>query len=108
MPQPGDELFNVRLEKLNRLRSKGIDPYPTNYERSHLAIDAVKLFESQESTTKQHDDEACVSVGGRITAMRGLGQATFLDLLDGSGRIQAMLRKNRLGAPYELLKELDI
>ena len=90
MPQPGDELFQVRLEKLDRLRSKGIDPYPRNYDRSHMAKDALELFESEESIESDSDDSTQVSVAGRITAMRGLGKASFLDLLDGSGKIQGL------------------
>ena len=108
MPQPGDELFQVRLEKLDRLRSKGIDPYPRNYDRSHMAKDALELFESEESIESDSDDSTQVSVAGRITAMRGLGKASFLDLLDGSGKIQGMLRRNTLGESYEILKDLDI
>lgn len=108
MPQPGDELFQVRLEKLDRLRSKGIDPYPRNYDRSHLTREAIALFESEESEDVENTDSTQVSVAGRIMALRGLGRASFLDLLDGSGKIQAMLRRNTLGDSYELLKDLDI
>lgn len=108
MPQPGDELFQVRLEKLDRLRSKGIDPYPRNYDRSHLTREAIALFESEESEDGENTDSTQVSVAGRIMALRGLGRASFLDLLDGSGKIQAMLRRNTLGDSYELLKDLDI
>lgn len=108
MPQPGDELFQVRLEKLERLRSKGIDPYPRNYDRSHLAKEAIALFESEESEDGENTDSTQVSVAGRITALRGLGRASFIDLLDGSGKIQGMLRRNTLEDSYELLKDLDI
>ena len=108
MPQPGDELFQVRLEKLGRLRSKGIEPYPRNYDRTHLAKDAIALFESEESVENESGESSHVSVAGRITAMRGLGRASFMDLLDGSGKIQGMLRRNTLGDSYELLKDLDI
>ena len=108
MPQPGDELFQVRLEKLDRLRSRGIDPYPRNYDRTHLTKDAIELFQSEEPEDGETTDTTQVSVAGRIMAMRGLGRASFLDLLDGSGKIQAMLRRNTLGDSYELLKDLDI
>ena len=108
MPQPEDELFQVRLDKLDRIRSKGIDPYPRNYERSHLALEAVQQFEDNESKESTESPAGSVSVAGRVTGMRGMGRASFLDLLDGSGKIQAMLRRNTLGEAYELLSELDI
>ncbi|HJO80845.1 MAG TPA: OB-fold nucleic acid binding domain-containing protein, partial [SAR202 cluster bacterium] len=108
MPHPEDELFQVRLDKLDRIRSKGIDPYPRNYERSHLALEAVQQFEDNESKESTESPAGSVSVAGRVTGMRGMGRASFLDLLDGSGKIQAMLRRNTLGEAYELLSELDI
>jgi len=37
-----------------------------------------------------------------------MGRAAFLDLRDGSGTIQALLRQNVLGEAYELLKDLDL
>jgi lysyl-tRNA synthetase class 2 len=40
--------------------------------------------------------------------MRAMGRAAFLDLRDGSGTIQALLRQNLLGESYELLKDLDL
>ena len=36
------------------------------------------------------------------------GNATFIDLLDRDGRIQAMCRRNLLPDSYDTLKELDI
>jgi lysyl-tRNA synthetase class 2 len=37
-----------------------------------------------------------------------MGRASFVDLRDGSGTIQALLRQNVLGDEYELLKDLDL
>jgi len=37
-----------------------------------------------------------------------MGRAAFLDLQDGSGNIQALLRQNVLGDGYDLLKDLDM
>ncbi|MDP7620112.1 MAG: lysine--tRNA ligase [Dehalococcoidia bacterium] len=108
MPQPEDELFQVRLDKLARLRAKGIDPYPRTFDRTHLALDAVRDFEANEASDADDAPGASVSVAGRIVARRGMGKASFLDLLDGSGKIQAMLRGNTLGEAYELLSDIDI
>jgi len=41
-------------------------------------------------------------------SMRVMGRAAFLDLRDGSGTIQALLRHNLLGDEFALLKELDL
>ncbi len=98
-----EELIALRKEKLGRLREAGIDPYPPRFERTHTAVAAVdELGAAQESGTT-------VSVAGRITAVRGMGKASFLDLRDGSGRIQAYIKQENVGADaYALLKDLDL
>ena len=108
MTLPSDELFRIRVEKTQNLRDKGIDPYPRNFDRTHTAGDAVQQFESAEISGDHDFDFDSVSVGGRITGMRGMGRVTFCDILDGSGRIQAMFRSNALGDDYATLRELDI
>jgi len=103
----GDRLENLtqqRLDKLQDLRSRGVDPYPSSYRRTHSAREAREQFEAGHMPT----DEV-VSLAGRIMAMRGMGKATFVDIRDGSGRIQAYFRKDDLGNDkYDLIRDLDI
>ena len=108
MTTASDELVRIRLEKLERLRAKGIDPYPRTYDRTHTTREAVEHFESAEVSGEGEAEMEEVSVGGRITAMRGMGRVTFCDLMDGSGKVQAMLRSNVLGDDYDTLRDLDI
>ncbi|MEE8370371.1 MAG: lysine--tRNA ligase, partial [Dehalococcoidia bacterium] len=98
-----DEIIALRRKKLERIRSRGADPYPARFHRTHTAQEASALLQG-ESTPGD-----TVVVGGRITAMRQMGKATFLDLRDGSGRIQAYLKQDTLGAEaYEALRDLDL
>lgn len=103
----GDRLENLtqqRLDKLQDLRSRGIDPYPNSYKRTHSTREARELF-----VAGQIPDGAVVSLAGRIVAMRGMGKATFIDIRDGSGKIQAYFRKDDLGDDkYDLIRDLDI
>ena len=108
MPEPESELVRGRLNKLARLRELGIDPYPHRYRRSHTAQQALDLFSSLEDSGAEEPRTDPVSVGGRITTFRGMGRATFADLVDGSGRIQLFFRRNKLPELYELLQHLDI
>ena len=108
MPEPADQLVRARLEKLERLRAKGIDPYPRRYDRTHTTQEAVSYFESEESRRGDAARTDAVAVAGRIVARRGMGRATFVDLLDGSGRIQALFRRDLIPDSYELLGDLDI
>lgn len=106
---PGEEeLIQSRREKLARLRTRGIDPYPARTARTHTAADAVAAFERWEADGAQGDAPA-VSVAGRVTAMRDMGKAAFLDLRDGSGRLQCYLKKDVLGEEaYAGLADLDL
>lgn len=107
MSERNDHLLAQRLAKLERLRARGIDPYPATFARSHTAAAAVAAFESAE--TAGDAEGPPVTVAGRITALRGMGKLTFLDLRDGSGRIQAQCTRDRLGEEqYAVLKDLDL
>jgi lysyl-tRNA synthetase, class II len=98
-----EELYNERLAKLRRLRERGIDPYPTHFERTHTSTAAVKAFEASEAAGGA---SPVVTVGGRVTALRKMGKAAFLDLQDGEGRIQVFARADNLSATdFETLKD---
>jgi len=97
-----EEIMALRKEKLARLRSAGIDPYPPRAERTHTAKQAVELLGDAQQLSEG------VAVAGRVTAMRQMGKASFLDLRDVSGRIQAYVKQESVGPEqYALLREID-
>jgi len=101
-----DSIVRQRLDKLQGIRQRGIDPYPHRYRRTHTTKEAIALFEQREGTG---GDAPQVTLCGRIMASRPMGKATFLDIRDGSGKIQTYFRADPLGEDrYELIKELDI
>jgi len=101
-----EAITEQRLAKLNRIRSHNIDPYPHRYRLTHTVQEVVTLFQEQEGSDAE-GPEVCVA--GRIVALRAMGKATFLDLRDGSGKIQAYFRKNLVGDErYQYLHEFDI
>src|SRR5689334_3465379 len=95
-----------RRAKLERLREAGVEPFP------HAYPDRFEIGEVR----RAHDglragDEAAASyrLAGRIVARRGHGRAAFLDLVDGSGRIQLHSRADVVGeAEHEALIGLDL
>jgi lysyl-tRNA synthetase class 2 len=91
----GEELVEQRKAKLERLRARGRDPYPARYQRTHTAQQAADLLAVQEKEDGAPGQE--ISVAGRVTAMRVMGKRTFIDLRDGSGKVQADLRQDILG-----------
>ncbi|MEE8442405.1 MAG: lysine--tRNA ligase [Dehalococcoidia bacterium] len=108
MPDRGSELTRSRLDKLQRLRDQGIDPYPPRYRRSHTTEEAAALFQEAEDREGAGARSQEVAVAGRITALRTMGKASFLDLRDGSGRLQVYLRRDILSESYGLVSDLDL
>ncbi len=108
MPDREDGLLASRYSKLDHLRQSGIDPYPPRFVRTCDNAAATAMFEAVESDDTPETTTASISLGGRIMSMRVMGRAAFLDIRDGSGTIQALLRENVLGDAYGLLKDLDL
>jgi len=102
-----DRIAQQRQEKLDRIRGRGIDPYPPHYRRSHTTQQAIELL-------KQNEDgltgDETVSVAGRITARRRMGKSAFIDIRDGWGKIQLLFQDidQYYEEKRELLKDLDI
>ena len=103
MIQPEQDFIKVRIKKIEALREKNINPFPAQFLRTHTSLQSIREFEKSEE-----ESDIKVTVGGRITARRGMGKATFIDLRDAQGQIQLLIRKNNLGEDYDLLNYIDI
>jgi len=102
-----DRITQQRRQKLDRIRGRGINPYPYGYHRSHTTQQAIALLKQQEDSGKT--EASPVNIAGRIMANRPMGKTSFLDIRDGSGKIQLYFRSDLLGeASYKLLKDIDI
>jgi lysyl-tRNA synthetase class 2 len=102
-----DRIAQQRRQKLEKLRKRGIDPYPSSYDRSHTTRQALELLERQEK--KSQTRTKAVSLAGRLTAMRRMGKTSFADLRDSEGKIQLCFYKDRLDEKaLELFQDLDI
>ena len=109
MQQRGERLTRSRLEKLQRLREQGIDPYPPHYHRTHTNAEAAAWYERREALRGEgYQSRKRLTVAGRITALRLMGRTAFADLRDGSGRLQVQLRRDILRKQFDLLDELDL
>src|SRR6266498_58279 len=99
-----DEIMALRRQKLERIRSQGIDPYPARAPRNHTTKEAVELLD------RSPDGHDVVAATGRVMAMRRMGRASFMDLRDGSGRIQVYFKQESVGVEsYErLLHTVDL
>jgi lysyl-tRNA synthetase class 2 len=100
-----DNINKQRRQKLERLRGRGVNPYPNRYQQTHTTQQAVALLEKTESGGAPEK----VSVAGRITAMRNMGKSSFFDIRDGSGKLQLLFQNASLDEEQsELFKDLDI
>ncbi|MFZ5624283.1 MAG: lysine--tRNA ligase [Gemmatimonadota bacterium] len=93
----------ARRKKLAELTARGIPGYAYRYARTHLAREAVALYDDA-----MGEDGPVVAVAGRIVAYRSQGKTTFAHLEDVSGRIQLYFKKDVLGAGYDLVPLLDL
>jgi len=102
-----DRITQQRRDKLDRIRARGIEPYPNRYHRSHTTEEAIALLKRNEDGLTEEKE---VSVAGRIMAMRRMGKSAFVDIRDGSGKIQLLFQdiNNFAEEQRELFKDLDI
>ncbi len=93
------DLEKIRLEKMQRVRAAGMEPYPTRAHPTHTAAAAVELFKQTEAAAGgEQVPEVRVTLAGRIRSMRPMGKVTFAHIEDVSGRVQLFFRVNELGA----------
>jgi len=108
MAERSDEFYQQRLAKLERWRARGVDPYPPRYQRTHSNDEARRALEAWEAAGS-NGEAPLVRVAARITARRDMGRARFLDLRDGSGRLQAYFKADVLGPEaFDALDDLDL
>jgi lysyl-tRNA synthetase class 2 len=78
----------VRRTKLDRIRARGIDPYPVTFPRTHTVAEVIAeagTLEPDSATGRR------VGVAGRIILKRDHGRLGFAQLRDGSGDLQVMV-----------------
>lgn len=89
----------VRLGRLQSLERNGLDPYPSEVKRTHSVEQALSTFDVL------LEGQELVSIVGRAKALRNIGALTFLRLEDGTGLMQAVLKKDDLGDAYKVFAD---
>lgn len=83
-------LLKVRREKLENLQSEGKDPFTiTKYDVTHHSIEVKEQYDELEGKT--------VSVAGRMMFKRVMGKASFCNIQDLKGKIQAYVARDSVG-----------
>ncbi|MBM3262761.1 MAG: lysine--tRNA ligase [candidate division Zixibacteria bacterium] len=86
-----NDLQENRRQKLEELRSRGINPYPYRFDVTHPAQTILDEAETLIAS------ETPVSVAGRILSKRGHGKSGFAHIMDRTDRIQIYVQIDRVG-----------
>lgn len=98
----------VRREKLAKYRELGIDPFGHSYKISHQISD-IRQICGKKSAKAIEKLSLEVSVAGRIKAIRRMGKASFVNITDKTGNIQAYIGIDVIGEKsYEVFRLADI
>lgn len=117
-------LKKVRLEKLDELKAKNANPYEiTKFEVTGKNAELKAEYEAEEKAIIEAANgnkeeiaagldkikERTVTIAGRIMSWRDMGKANFIDVRDGSDRIQVYVRMNDIGKEeFAEFKKWDI
>ena len=80
------QIIDIRIQKLHKLREAGIDPYPHHYKPTHKSESIKGDYPNLEGET--------VRIAGRIMALRKMGKASFFHIQDLKGKIQVFIRRD--------------
>lgn len=100
--QDVNQLLKVRHEKLQELQEKGKDPFQiTKYDVSRHSQEIKDNFDALEGQE--------VSIAGRMMFKRVMGKASFCNIQDLQGNIQAYVARDDVGEDsYQDFKKYDV
>jgi lysyl-tRNA synthetase, class II len=97
-----EELKQVRIAKINKMKENGINPFAYTYPVSHPTAKLQEMFKELGNGV---EDDTIVSVAGRITARRLFGKLAFFTIHDDSGTIQLYIEKSKLLDEFDRIKD---
>ena len=113
-----EDLRQHRLDKLERIRARGDEPFKYIFERSATIADARAAFEELENAAFEEqenaaEDKAGVQIAavlaGRVVAFRDHGKTAFADIRDEHARVQVYFNQKKVGeAAFAALSDLDL
>ncbi len=97
-----NEILRLRREKLKTLQDAGKDPFViTKFDQTHHSVEIKESFDALEGKV--------VSVAGRMMFKRVMGKASFCNIQDLQGSIQAYVARDSIGEdPYKDFKKYDV
>ncbi|MCU9615261.1 lysine--tRNA ligase [Caldibacillus lycopersici] len=103
-----NDQLKIRREKMEDLRSNGIDPFGARFDRTYSSEQIFNMFE-EFSNEELEEKAVIVEFAGRIMTKRGKGKAGFAHLQDLTGQIQIYVRQDHVGEEqYSVFKTADL
>lgn len=105
-----EDLRQHRLDKLERIRARGDEPFKYIFERTATIVEARAAFEELENAA---EDKAGVQItaalAGRVVSFRDHGKSAFADIRDEHARVQVYFNQKKVGeAAFAALSDLDL
>ncbi|MBO8234617.1 lysine--tRNA ligase [Prochlorococcus marinus XMU1419] len=98
------EIREARLQKANKLVSKGFDSYAESFKVTHTTKFLFQKFDYLENGQEQ---DFSVKVAGRVMAKRVMGKIAFFTISDQEGQIQLYLDKRIINFENQKLLSFD-
>ena len=94
------QILDFRIEKLNKIKSSGINPYPNKFYKKDKISDILK---SPKENLK-------IETAGRIISIRKMGKSCFMNLQGENSKIQIYIKSDLLDDDLydNLIKNIDI
>ncbi len=101
-----NHLVKVRMEKMEDLRSKGINPFAYNFDKDS---DSTTLLEKYKDLEHGAESEIEYSIAGRVMLKRGHGKAAFAHIQDWQGKIQIYVKLDNVGQEqFDVFEKMDL
>lgn len=109
--QPWYELYseqmNVRMNTRKKLEELKVNPYKNGFAPNVSNLELKNKYEPM--TKEQIGETSTYKIAGRVMLLRDFGKASFIQLDDGSERMQIYIQKGQFAdAEYEEFKNTDL
>jgi len=106
--QEKTDLRQQRIDKIEKLRQMGINPFANDFVPGETTADVVNHFGAIEKEELENYSSQ-VKVAGRLMSLRFFGKAAFAHLKDRTGHIQIYVRKDKISEDqFEIFKICDV
>lgn len=97
MQQRLEEIIKVRRQKLQLLKDRGIDPYPSKTGRTHTNAQILKAFQQLQGNP--------VTLVGRIRSWRAMGKIVFCHIEDGTAKMQVLVKEENVKEMFPIFTD---